>query len=143
MNDGSMPCEGIHPAYPTGREQRGMMTSGWRWKRNVTGMMTAALSAGLFVALAPRPGRAAVPPGEQLFQSNDCVTCHAIDHQVVGPSYIAVAKKFAGQKDAVPTLVSAIKNGHVGTWGVVPMPPHPNLTDAQIKEIVDWILTLK
>jgi cytochrome c len=117
------------------------MRSGWRWK--ATGAMTAAMLGGLFATFAPWPGRAAIPPGEQLFQSNDCVTCHAIDHQVVGPSYIAVAKKFAGQKDAVPTLVSAIKNGHVGTWGMVPMPPHPNLTDAQIKEIVDWILTLK
>ncbi len=128
------------------------MTDGWRREaasvtapailgRALLGAMI--LASGLFGALAPRPARAAVPPGEQLFQSNDCVTCHAIDHPVIGPSYDAVAKKFAGQKDAVPTLVDAVKNGHVGTWGMVPMPPHPNLSDADIKEIVEWILTLK
>lgn len=107
------------------------------------GMVAAAALAALFAAVAPRPAAAAVPPGEKLFESNDCTTCHAIDHKVIGPAFVDVAKKFAGQKDAVSTLVAAVKNGHVGTWGMVPMPPHPNLTDAQIKEIVDWILSLK
>ena len=117
------------------------MTHGWR--REAACMMAAMIFAALFVALPPRPARAAIPPGEQLFEHNDCVTCHAIDHQVVGPSYVDVAKKFAGQKDAVQTLVDAVKNGHVGTWGMVPMPPHPNMSDAQIKEIVEWSLSLK
>lgn len=87
--------------------------------------------------------RAQTSAGEKLFQSNDCVTCHAVDHQVVGPALVDVAKKFAGQKDAVATLVDAVKNGHVGTWGMVPMPPHPNLSDDQIKEIIEWVLSLK
>jgi cytochrome c len=109
----------------------------------ISAILGAVMLAALFAALAPMRARAAVPPGEKLFESNDCVTCHAIDHQVVGPSYDAVAKKFAGQKDAVATLVDAVKNGHVGTWGMVPMPPHPNMSDADIKEIVEWILSLK
>jgi cytochrome c len=118
------------------------MQEGWRcWQVRMTAAVFAAtLVIGGGVALA---GQAPVPPGEKLFQSNDCSTCHAIDHKVVGPAFMDVAKKFAGQKDAVTTLVGAVKNGHVGTWGLVPMPPHPNLTDAQIKEIVDWILSLK
>ena len=66
-----------------------------------------------------------------------------MDHKLVGPSYQDVAKKFAGQADAAQTLVDAIKKGHVGTWGQVPMPPHPSISDADLKEIVDWILTLK
>ena len=107
------------------------------------GLVAAAALAAVFAAVAPRPAAAAVPPGEKLFESNDCTTCHAIDHKVIGPAFVDVAKKFAGQKDAVSTLVAAVKNGHVGTWGMGPMPPHPNLTDAQIKEIVDWILSLK
>ncbi len=121
------------------------MSNRWRREAARVVMMPFGVMAlvALFAALAPRPARAAAPPGEKLFEQNDCVTCHAIDHQVVGPSYVDVAKKFAGQKDAVQTLVNAVKNGHVGTWGMVPMPPHPNLSDAQIKEIVEWILTLK
>ncbi len=109
--------------------------------------MTAALAMGavaLFaIVLVNQPGRAAVSAGEQLFQKNDCTTCHAVDHKVVGPSFQDVAKKFAGQPNAAQTLVDAIKKGHVGTWGQVPMPPHPNISDADLKEIVDWILSLK
>jgi len=93
--------------------------------------------------LACLPARAAAPPGEELFKKNNCVTCHAIDHKVVGPSYEDVAKKFAGQPDAAQTLADAVRKGHVGTWGVVPMPPHPDMPDAQIQQIVAWILSLK
>jgi cytochrome c len=117
------------------------MTDGLR--RQAACVSTVAVVVALFAAFAPRPARAAIPPGEKLFESNDCVTCHAIDHKIVGPSYVDVAKKFAGQKGAVQTLVDAVKNGHVGTWGMVPMPPHPNMSDAEIKEIVEWILSLK
>ena len=102
----------------------------------------------LFVGILPAvfasvPALCATPPGEALFKKNNCVTCHAIDRKIVGPSYNDVAKKFADQPDAVQTLSDAIKKGHVGTWGVVPMPPHPTMPDSQIQEIVDWILSLK
>jgi cytochrome c len=107
------------------------------------GTAAAAVLALLPALLEPVPGRADTPPGEELFKKNNCVTCHAIDHKVVGPSYDDVAKKFAGQPDAAQTLTDAIKKGHVGTWGVVPMPPHPDMPDAQIQQIVAWILSLK
>lgn len=93
--------------------------------------------------LASRPAWSATPEGEKLYQSAGCSACHAIDKKIVGPSYEAVAKKYAGQPNAVPMLVEAVKKGHVGTWGPVPMPPHPNLPDSEIKKIVEWILTLK
>jgi len=115
---------------------------GARWKRTILAL--AAVAVALFaLVLVHQPGHAAVSRGEQLFQKNDCSTCHAVDHKLVGPSYQDVAKKFAGQADAAQTLVDAIKKGHVGTWGQVPMPPHPNISDADLKEIVDWILSLK
>jgi cytochrome c len=104
---------------------------------------TALILASFFAVLAPHSVRAATPPGEQIFESSDCATCHAIDHKVVGPALQDIAKKFAGQNDAAPTLADAIKNGHVGTWGQIPMPPDPTLTDAQIQQVVAWILTLK
>jgi len=113
-------------------------------RRNGTILALAIAAVALFtLVLADQPSRAAVSRGEQLFQKNDCSTCHAVDHKLVGPSYQDVAKKFAGQANAAQTLVDAIKKGHVGTWGQVPMPPHPTISDADLKEIVDWILSLK
>ncbi len=117
------------------------MTDGLRVK--AVGTATVFILGILPSVLAYVPARAATAPGEALFKKNNCVTCHAIDRKIVGPSYDDVAKKFAGQPDAVQTLTEAIKKGHVGTWGVVPMPPHPDMPDSQIHEIVDWILSLK
>ena len=115
---------------------------GARWNGTLLALAIAAVA--LFtIVLTNQPSRAAVPLGEQLFQKNDCSTCHAVDHKVVGPSYQDVARKFAGQANAAQTLVDAIRKGHVGTWGQVPMPPHPNISDSDLKEIVDWILSLK
>lgn len=117
------------------------MTDGLRVK--AVGTAKVVIVGILPAVFAYLPARAAAPPGEALFKKNNCVTCHAIDHKIVGPSYDDVAKKFAGQPDAVQTLSDAIKKGHVGTWGVVPMPPHPDMPNTQIQEIVDWILSLK
>ena len=103
---------------------------------------SAAIATG-FITLAPLAGHAAVPEGEKLFQTHDCSTCHAIDTKIVGPAYVDVAKKYAGKPGAVEMLVKAVKDGHVGTWGMVPMPAHPNMPVSQIKTIVEWILTLK
>ena len=116
------------------------MTRGWR--RNAASLITATMLVALLASVVFEASRAAEPAGEELFQKNDCKTCHAIDHKVVGPSYEDVAKKFAGQPNAEQTLIEAVKKGHVGTWGQVPMPPHPNLPDSEIKTIVDWILSL-
>jgi cytochrome c len=117
------------------------MTDGLR--ATVLGAAKVLIVGILPAVFACGPARAATPPGEALFKKNNCITCHAVDRKIVGPSYNDVAKKFAGQPDAVQTLTDAIKKGHVGTWGVVPMPPHPDMPDSQIQEIVDWILSLK
>ncbi|HUN38973.1 MAG TPA: c-type cytochrome [Acetobacteraceae bacterium] len=117
------------------------MTCGWR--RNAVSLVTATMFAALVALAASKARSAAEPAGEALFEKNDCKTCHAIDHKIVGPSYEDVASKFAGQPNAEQTLIDAVKNGHVGTWGQVPMPPHPTMPDSEIKTIVDWILSLK
>jgi cytochrome c551/c552 len=33
-----------------------------------------------------------------------------------------------------------VRNGGEGVWGNLPMPPHPDLNDADTKMLVDWIL---
>jgi cytochrome c len=74
---------------------------------------------------------------------SDCFSCHAVDRKVIGPAFTDVAKKYAGKPGAETMLVTAVKQGHVGTWGNVPMPPHPQLKDAQIEQVVAWILSLQ
>jgi len=107
----------------------------------ITATSISLLVLALAAAHAAKPGD--TTKGEATAQGSDCFSCHAIDHKVVGPSFDAIAGKFAGQADAEATLEGAVKNGHVGTWGNVPMPPHSQLSDDQINQIVSWILTLK
>nr|5XEC_A Chain A, Cytochrome c-551,Cytochrome c-552 [synthetic construct] len=79
---------------------------------------------------------------EVLFKNKGCVACHAIDTKKVGPAYADVAKKYAGRKDAVDYLAGKIKKGGSGVWGSVPMPPQ-NVTDAEAKQLAQWILSIK
>jgi len=81
--------------------------------------------------------------GEKLVKGSDCSSCHAPDRTVVGPSYAAVAKRYAGQADAIDKLAARIREGGSGSWGSVAMTSHPDLTDAQAKEMMTWILSLK
>lgn len=76
---------------------------------------------------------------ESLFQTKTCVACHAADVQMVGPSLDAIAEKYAGEDDAVSTLVDSIKNGSNGKWGQVPMPPN-NVTDEEATALAEWVL---
>ncbi|MFN7692890.1 MAG: c-type cytochrome [Burkholderiales bacterium] len=76
----------------------------------------------------------------QLAQKQACMACHAVDKKVLGPSYQDVAKKYAGQKDAVAQLAASISKGGSGKWGPVPMPAQPNLSEADAKTLATWIL---
>ncbi|HKA43138.1 MAG TPA: c-type cytochrome [Burkholderiales bacterium] len=82
-------------------------------------------------------------PVQRLLNANACVACHALDKRVVGPSFKDVAAKYAGDGEAAARLGRKIKEGGAGSWGNVPMPPNPALPDADLGEIVGWILKLK
>lgn len=85
----------------------------------------------------------AMPPGEKLVKEGDCTACHAVDHKVVGPSFADVAKRYAGQPGVVEKLSQKIRTGGSGIWGTLAMTPHPSFTDAQLKEIVTWVLSTR
>jgi cytochrome c len=81
--------------------------------------------------------------GLELIGANDCMTCHAIDKKVIGPAYVDVAKKYDNTEAVIDTLVAKIKHGGKGNWGEIAMTPHPDLPDADAKEMVKYILSLK
>ncbi|CQR31566.1 Cytochrome c-551 [Thiomonas arsenitoxydans] len=85
----------------------------------------------------------AAPDMLALAKQKNCLACHAVDAKIVGPAYKAVAEKYAGKPGAEQMLVNAVLHGHVGTWGQVPMPANTDVTPAQAKQLVAWILSLK
>ena len=80
---------------------------------------------------------------EALAKSKNCLACHQIDKKLVGPSYKEVAAKYAGQKDAVEKLSQKVIKGGSGVWGPVPMPANAQVTEAEAKTLVTWIMTQK
>jgi len=80
---------------------------------------------------------------EDLMKKDGCAACHAIDKKIVGPAYQDVAAKYKGDAGAAAKLADKVKKGGVGVWGQIPMPPNAQVSDADIKNLVEWILTLK
>ena len=79
----------------------------------------------------------------ELAQKKNCTACHAIDKKLVGPAYKDVAAKYAGQKDAAATLAQKVLKGGSGVWGPVPMPANAQVSEAEAKQLVAWVLSLK
>jgi cytochrome c len=101
--------------------------------------MKVVLTSLAFAALfASAPSFAS----EELLKKNACTACHAVDKKLVGPSYKDVSAKYKGQKDAAAMLAAKVKKGGQGAWGPVPMPPNPNVSDADVASMVKFILAL-
>jgi cytochrome c len=86
--------------------------------------------------------------GLELIGSSDCTTCHRLQKEStgasIGPAYSEVAAKYAPAADTtVDRLVQKIIKGGSGVWGAIPMTPHPALAPADVKTIVEYILSLK
>lgn len=96
-------------------------------------MLALAVGSGSGIAHAAEVG-------ETLAQANSCLSCHNVDRRVVGPAYKDVAKKYRGDPGATARLAKKVRNGSKGVWGQPPMPPQTNVSDADLKAIIAWVL---
>ena len=103
----------------------------------------AVLSASLCIAgSAFGQGKVDAKAAEALAQKSGCIACHAVDKKVIGPAYKEVAAKYKADKDAATKLAAKVKAGGQGVWGPVPMPPNAHVSDADIKVLVAWVMSL-
>lgn len=104
---------------------------------NREGPSAAAQAASAQAAAA----QAQADPVTQLLNRNACLGCHAVEKPVVGPAFREVAARYKSDAGAAVSLAKKVKEGGQGVWGQVPMPPNPGLSDADLKLIVEWVLT--
>lgn len=78
-----------------------------------------------------------------LAKAKNCMACHSVDNKVVGPAYKEVAKKYAGDKTAENKLVQKVMKGGSGVWGAIPMPANPQVSEAEARTLVKWVLAIK
>jgi len=95
-------------------------------------------AAGLLAA-----GAVQADAGMDLLKKSGCTACHAIDKKLVGPAYVDVAAKYKGDAGAAARLFEKVKKGGSGVWGPVPMPPNPQVSDADLKTLISYVLALK
>ncbi|HTJ95452.1 MAG TPA: c-type cytochrome [Pararobbsia sp.] len=103
-------------------------------KRGVTGIALAAMLLWANVT------HAQAPDGAALARKLNCMSCHASDRTLLGPSLAEIRQRYANRPDDRDMLARKIQNGGSGSWGTVPMPANTQVNDEEAHALVDWIL---
>ena len=95
----------------------------------------------LFVTACLLCGAAGASP--ELAKDRNCLACHAVDRRVLGPAWKDVAARYRGRPEMAPFLAAKIRQGGTGAWGVLVMPANPKVSEAEARQLAQWILSLK
>lgn len=100
-----------------------------------------AVAATVMFLSAPLAAAAESDAGAALAVARKCYACHHPSNTLIGPSYQAIAARHRDRRD-VMTIVLArrIVDGGGGNWGLVPMVPNPQISEAEARVIAEWIL---
>ena len=96
-----------------------------------------SIAAGMLVSA----GSAFASP--EMLKKYNCTACHVNDKKLVGPSYKDVAAKYKADGGAAEKLAKKIKAGGSGVWGPIPMPPHPQVSDADALALAKYVMAVK
>lgn len=80
---------------------------------------------------------------QSLLSKYDCLKCHTPATRLVGPAYRDVALKYKDDPGAIDHILQILKKGGKGTWGDVPMPPHPQIPEEDARKLAEWIMNTK
>lgn len=94
------------------------------------------------VAQTGAPPAMTLEEGMALARARACLGCHQVDKKRVGPSFKAVAQRFADKEGAVPYLAKVIRQGGRGQWGAIPMPGQA-VNEQDAEKLAQWIITLR
>jgi cytochrome c len=104
----------------------------------------AAIAFGVFVSSAACAVDAAA--AQTLAKQSGCLKCHAVEKKKDGPAYRDVAAKYKGNPDAEKKLIYHITSGEKVKFEDGHEEEHKIVKtkdEAQIKNLVDWILSLE
>lgn len=81
--------------------------------------------------------------GKSLMLKSDCSTCHKTNEASIGPSFKKISARYQKSSKAVAYLAGKMIKGSSGVWGEIPMPAHPTMKEAEVKQIASWIMSLE
>ncbi len=84
----------------------------------------------------------------QLAQNKQCMQCHAVAKDTIGPSFQNIAKRWKGKPEAQTALLAVIQKGSDGSggthWGMKAKMPdtseRPTITADEGRRIITWML---
>lgn len=80
--------------------------------------------------------------GEEKVANSDCLSCHYMDKQIIGPAFLDIAAEYANNEENITMLAEKVIKGGTGVWGDTAMPPHATLSLEDAKAMVQYILSL-
>lgn len=92
------------------------------------------------LAALAAPPASATPDVPRLLESHACLSCHAVDHRVVGPALREVAARYRGAAGARADVALHIQQGGSGRWGETAMPAMADLSVEQAAALADFVL---
>ena len=101
------------------------------------------LAATAAATLAAGAHAADAKAAEAFAQASGCFACHTVDKKLVGPGFKEIADRYRKDQGAEANLAQKVKEGGKSVWGDIPMPPNAHVKDADIKTLVQWILSIK
>jgi cytochrome c len=107
------------------------------------GWRQCSATLGLSLLYAGAAWGQASADGLALAKSKTCLGCHQVDTKRVGPSFNAIAQRYAGQANAEKLLAAAIRQGGKGRWGAVPMPAQSQVSEQDAQRLAQWISSLR
>jgi cytochrome c551/c552 len=96
----------------------------------------------ILVAAFMQGGAAQAQDVPSLMDRYGCYMCHANDEAKAGPAFADVAAKYRGNPKAAAIVISVVSKGRHGN-GPWPMPPLPQVPNADARKIARYILSLK
>jgi cytochrome c len=108
---------------------------------------TILVAAALLVAAS---GSAQALTGAKLAQDKQCMQCHSVDKDTIGPSFRKIKATYRTMKNPESKLIEVMRLGsdaHLGPMsGRARMPDdseRPSISDREGKQLARWILNLR
>ncbi len=81
---------------------------------------------------------------KELFKTRGCTDCHDKGRDLIGPSFMEIAKRYKEEGNAENILLRSLREGSCKKWKArwKCMPPQ-RVEEEEAKHMIKWILTLE
>lgn len=83
---------------------------------------------------------ASLPKAQKLAIEYRCLTCHKINVDTVGPSFVSIASRYKNDESSIE---KSIKNGSSKKWNNRVMPAFKQLNQDELQTLAKWVLKQK